>query len=83
MSHHAQLYNSFVLVTRVTLFLIQVLKVARLQGHEGPVYALHAIYQSDPSDGVLRTLIASASSDSTVRLWSKKGPEGRFGGFVI
>lgn len=53
----------------------QVLKVARLQGHEGPVYALHAIYQSDPSDGVLRTLIASASSDSTVRLWSKKGPE--------
>ncbi|CAH7096630.1 elongator complex protein 2 [Phodopus roborovskii] len=56
----------------------QVLKAVRLQGHEGPVYAVHAIYQSDPSDGVLRTLIASAASDSTVRIWSKKGPEVKY-----
>ncbi|XP_007639735.1 elongator complex protein 2 [Cricetulus griseus] len=56
----------------------QVLKTVRLQGHEGPVYAVHAIYQSDPSDGVIRTLIASAASDSTVRLWSKKGLEVKY-----
>ncbi|ERE82229.1 elongator complex protein 2-like isoform 1 [Cricetulus griseus] len=57
---------------------IVVLKTVRLQGHEGPVYAVHAIYQSDPSDGVIRTLIASAASDSTVRLWSKKGLEVKY-----
>ncbi|KAL1773587.1 elongator complex protein 2 [Sigmodon hispidus] len=53
----------------------QVLKAVRLQGHEGPVYAIHAIYQNGPSDGVLHALIASAATDSTVRLWSKKGSE--------
>lgn len=82
-SHHTQLYNSFVLVTHMTFFLIQVLKAVRLQGHEGPIYAVHAIYLNGPSDGALHSLIASAASDSTVRLWSKKGLEGRFGGFVI
>lgn len=82
MSCHAQLYNSSVLVTHVSFFLIQVLKAFRLQGHEGPVYAVHAIYLSEPPD-VVHTLIASAAADSTVRLWSKKGSEGRFGGFAI
>lgn len=53
----------------------QVLKSVRLQGHEGPVYAVHGIYQSGPSDGEQHALIASAASDSTVRLWSKKGSE--------
>ncbi|ELW64588.1 Elongator complex protein 2 [Tupaia chinensis] len=46
-----------------------------LQGHEGPVYAVHALYQRRASDVALHTLVASASSDSTVRLWSKKGSE--------
>lgn len=64
-------------------FLIQVLKSVRLQGHEGPVCAVHAIYQSGPSEGEQHALIASAASDSTVRIWSKKGSEGRLGGSVI
>lgn len=53
----------------------QVLKSVRLQGHEGPVYAVHGIYQSGPSDDEQHVLIASAASDSTVRLWSKKESE--------
>ncbi|GAB1301509.1 Elongator complex protein 2 [Apodemus speciosus] len=56
----------------------QVLKSVRLQGHEGPVYAVHSIYYHSSSDGEQHTLIASAASDSTVRLWSKKGPEVKF-----
>ncbi|XP_036061180.1 elongator complex protein 2 [Onychomys torridus] len=56
----------------------QVLKAVRLQGHEGPIYAVHAIYLNGPSNGVLHALIASAASDSTVRLWSKKGSEVKF-----
>lgn len=63
--------------------LIQVLKSVRLQGHEGPVYAVHAIYHIGQSDGQQRALIVSAASDSTVRVSSKKGSEGRFGGFVM
>lgn len=38
---------------------------------------MHAVYQRGASD-VLHTLIVSAASDSTVRVWSKKGSEGRF-----
>lgn len=60
-------------------FPIQVLKSVRLQGHEGPVYAVHAIYYNSPSDGEQHVMIASAAADSTVRLWSKKGPEGASG----
>ncbi|PNI60661.1 ELP2 isoform 8 [Pan troglodytes] len=55
----------------------QLLKAVHLQGHEGPVYAVHAIYQRRTSDPALCTLIVSAAADSAVRLWSKKGPEGR------
>lgn len=61
----------------VIFFLIQLLKAVHLNGHEGPVYAVHAVYQRGASD-VLHTLIVSAASDSTVRVWSKKGSEGRF-----
>nr|BAE39766.1 unnamed protein product [Mus musculus] len=56
----------------------QVLKSVRLQGHEGPVCAVHAIYQSGPSEGEQHALIASAASDSTVRIWSKKGSEVKY-----
>lgn len=56
----------------------QVLKSVRLQGHEGPVYAVHAIYYNSPSDGEQHVMIASAAADSTVRLWSKKGPEVKY-----
>uniref|UniRef100_A0A2K5RNL0 Elongator complex protein 2 n=1 Tax=Cebus imitator TaxID=2715852 RepID=A0A2K5RNL0_CEBIM len=55
----------------------QLLKAVHLQGHEGPVYAVHAVYQRRTSDPALCTLIASAAADSTVRLWSKKGSEGK------
>lgn len=82
MSCHAQLSKSSVLVTHMSFFLIQVVKAFRLQGHEGPVYSVHAIYLSEGPD-VVHTVIASAAADSTVRLWSKKGSEGRFGGFLI
>uniref|UniRef100_A0A7N5JTV8 Elongator complex protein 2 n=1 Tax=Ailuropoda melanoleuca TaxID=9646 RepID=A0A7N5JTV8_AILME len=53
----------------------QLLKAVHLQGHEGPVYAVHALYQRRASDVGLHTLIVSAASDSTVRIWSKKGAE--------
>ncbi|XP_032101199.1 elongator complex protein 2 isoform X2 [Sapajus apella] len=53
----------------------QLLKAVHLQGHEGPVYVVHAVYQRRTSDPALCTLIASAAADSTVRLWSKKGSE--------
>nr|XP_008527611.1 PREDICTED: elongator complex protein 2 isoform X3 [Equus przewalskii] len=47
----------------------QLLKAVHLQGHEGPVYAVHAVYQRRA------TLMVSAASDSTVRVWSKRGLE--------
>uniref|UniRef100_A0A2K6GAL6 Elongator complex protein 2 n=1 Tax=Propithecus coquereli TaxID=379532 RepID=A0A2K6GAL6_PROCO len=50
-------------------------KAVHLQGHEGPIYAIHAVYQRRTSDGALHILIVSAASDSTVRLWSKKDSE--------
>ncbi|XP_055089810.2 elongator complex protein 2 isoform X3 [Symphalangus syndactylus] len=53
----------------------QLLKAVHLQGHEGPVYAVHAVYQRTTSDPALCTLIVSAAADSAVRLWSKKGSE--------
>lgn len=62
----------------LSFLLIQLLKAVHLQGHEGPVYAVHAVYQRRASDVALQTLIVSASSDSTIRVWSKKGSEGRF-----
>ncbi|KAL6081938.1 hypothetical protein STEG23_002192, partial [Scotinomys teguina] len=74
--HGGQL--AFATSCSVVLYDPKVLKAIRLQGHEGPVYAVHAIYLSGPSDDVLHTLIASAASDSTVRLWSKKGSEVKF-----
>ncbi|KAF7475795.1 elongator complex protein 2 isoform X2 [Marmota monax] len=53
----------------------QLLKKVHLQGHEGPVYAVHAVYQKGSSGVAVHTLIVSAASDSTVGLWLKKGSE--------
>uniref|UniRef100_A0A8D0SXE4 Elongator complex protein 2 n=2 Tax=Sus scrofa TaxID=9823 RepID=A0A8D0SXE4_PIG len=53
----------------------QLLKAVHLPGHEGPIYAVHAVYQKRASDTAFRTLIVSAASDSTVRVWSKQGFE--------
>ncbi|KAM5222239.1 elongator complex protein 2 isoform 2-T2 [Ctenodactylus gundi] len=53
----------------------QLLKALSLQGHAGPVYAVHAIYQRGSAGAALHSLVVSASSDSTVRLWSKKDSE--------
>ncbi|XP_026983552.1 elongator complex protein 2 isoform X2 [Sagmatias obliquidens] len=53
----------------------QLLKAVHLHGHEGPVYAVHAVYQRRASDVALHTLIVSAASDSTIRVWSKQGSE--------
>lgn len=58
-------------------FVIQLLKAVPIYGHEGPVYAVHAVYQRRAPDLALHTLIVSAASDSTVRIWSKEGSEGR------
>ncbi|KAB1258358.1 Elongator complex protein 2 [Camelus dromedarius] len=49
----------------------QLLKAVHLQGHEGPVYAVHAAYQRR----ALHTLLVSAAADSTVRVWCKQGSE--------
>ncbi|XP_075389373.1 elongator complex protein 2 isoform X2 [Tenrec ecaudatus] len=55
----------------------QLLKAVRLPGHGGPVYSVRAIHQRTAADGTQppRTLMVSAASDSTVRVWSKKGSE--------
>ncbi|XP_037364539.1 elongator complex protein 2 [Talpa occidentalis] len=54
----------------------QLIKAVCLHGHEGPVNAVHAVYQRRASnDTALHTLIVSAASDSTVRVWSKEGSE--------
>lgn len=59
-------------------FVIQLLQAVHVSGHEGPVYAVHAVYQRMAPGIALHTLIVSAASDSTVRVWSKQGSEGRF-----
>ncbi|KAF4024963.1 hypothetical protein G4228_016857 [Cervus hanglu yarkandensis] len=61
----------------VVLYDPQLLKAVPIYGHEGPVYAVHAVYQRRAPDLALHTLIVSAASDSTVRIWSKEGSEGR------
>ncbi|XP_045151970.1 elongator complex protein 2, partial [Echinops telfairi] len=55
----------------------QLLKAVRLPGHGAPVYSVRAIYQRTAADATQpqRTLMVSAASDSTVRVWSKKGSE--------
>lgn len=45
-----------------------------LKGHTEAVFAVDAVCQSDEPD--LNLLIASAASDSTVRIWSWHGSEG-------
>lgn len=65
-------------VAFLLLFVIQLLKAVHIYGHEGPVYAVHAVYQRRAPDVASQTLIVSAASDSTVRIWSKQGSEGRF-----
>uniref|UniRef100_A0A4W2GE22 Elongator complex protein 2 n=1 Tax=Bos indicus x Bos taurus TaxID=30522 RepID=A0A4W2GE22_BOBOX len=55
----------------------QLLQAVHVSGHEGPVYAVHAVYQRRAPGIALHTLIVSAASDSTVRVWSKQGSEGR------
>uniref|UniRef100_A0A8C5TP95 Elongator complex protein 2 n=1 Tax=Malurus cyaneus samueli TaxID=2593467 RepID=A0A8C5TP95_9PASS len=46
-----------------------------LKGHTEAVFAVDAVYQSDEPD--LNLLIASAASDSTVRIWSRHGSEAK------
>uniref|UniRef100_A0AC11C9Z6 Elongator acetyltransferase complex subunit 2 n=1 Tax=Ovis aries TaxID=9940 RepID=A0AC11C9Z6_SHEEP len=53
----------------------QLLKAVHIYGHEGPVYAVHAVYQRRAPDVASQTLIVSTASDSTVRIWSKQGSE--------
>lgn len=52
------------------------MKSIPLEGHAEAVCAVDAVYQSDEPD--LNLLIASAASDSTVRIWSRHGSEGNF-----
>ncbi|XP_004935233.3 elongator complex protein 2 isoform X2 [Gallus gallus] len=51
----------------------QLVKSVPLEGHTEAVCAVDAIYQSDEPD--LNLLIASAASDSTVRIWSRRDSE--------
>lgn len=48
-----------------------------LIGHNGAIIALSAIViGGDAADS--RTLVATASADSTVKIWQREGPEGNF-----
>ncbi|NXG38035.1 ELP2 protein, partial [Dromaius novaehollandiae] len=51
----------------------QLVKSIPLKGHTEAVCSVDAVYQSDESD--LSLLVASAASDSTVRIWSRQGSE--------
>ncbi|XP_009075425.1 PREDICTED: elongator complex protein 2-like, partial [Acanthisitta chloris] len=53
----------------------QAVKSIPLKGHTEAVCAVDAVYQSDEPG--LNLLIASAASDSTVRVWSRCGPEAK------
>nr|XP_047935541.1 elongator complex protein 2 [Anser cygnoides] len=53
----------------------QLVKSITLEGHTEAVCAVDAVYQSDEPD--LDVLIASAASDSTVRIWSRHGSEAK------
>uniref|UniRef100_A0A8C8BB05 Elongator complex protein 2 n=1 Tax=Otus sunia TaxID=257818 RepID=A0A8C8BB05_9STRI len=53
----------------------QLVKSIPLKGHAEAVCAVDAVYQSDEPD--LNLLIASAASDSTVRIWSRHGSEAK------
>lgn len=50
------------------------MKSIPLKGHTEAVCAVDAVCQSEETD--LNLLIASAASDSTVRIWSQRGSEG-------
>lgn len=50
------------------------MKSIPLKGHTEAVFAVDAVYQSDGPD--LNLLVASAASDSTVRIWSQHDSEG-------
>ncbi|KAB1258355.1 Elongator complex protein 2 [Camelus dromedarius] len=63
--------HSFSIIMFLSFCVIQLLKAVHLQGHEGPVYAVHAAYQRR----ALHTLLVSAAADSTVRVWCKQGSE--------
>lgn len=58
-----------------TFLCFQLVKSIPLEGHTEAVCAVDAVYQSDEPD--LNLLIASAASDSTVRIWSRRDSEGR------
>ncbi|XP_053099846.1 elongator complex protein 2 isoform X2 [Hemicordylus capensis] len=47
----------------------------RLEGHTESICALDAIYLSNESPSEASVLVASAASDSTVRIWSKQRTE--------
>ncbi|XP_057878607.1 elongator complex protein 2 isoform X1 [Melospiza georgiana] len=53
----------------------QAVKSIPLKGHTEAVFAVDAVCQSDEPD--LNVLIASAASDSTVRIWSRHGSEAK------
>ncbi|KAI1243209.1 hypothetical protein IHE44_0000797 [Lamprotornis superbus] len=53
----------------------RLVKSIPLKGHTEAVFAVDAVYQSDEPD--LNLLVASAASDSTVRIWSRHGSEAK------
>ncbi|XP_067323656.1 elongator complex protein 2 [Anolis sagrei] len=53
----------------------KLVKCTHLEGHTEAVCALDAVYMTNGSTAELALLIASAASDSTVRIWSKQGKE--------
>ncbi|XP_062356367.1 elongator complex protein 2 isoform X6 [Cinclus cinclus] len=53
----------------------QLVKSIPLKGHTEAIFAVDAVYQSDEPD--LSLLVASAASDSTVRIWSRHGSEAK------
>ncbi|XP_061444959.1 elongator complex protein 2 isoform X3 [Rhineura floridana] len=48
---------------------------SRFEGHTEAVCALDAVYMTNESTAESNLLVASAASDSTVRIWSKQGTE--------
>ncbi|KAF4790054.1 hypothetical protein TURU_143738 [Turdus rufiventris] len=59
----------------VVLYDPALVKSIPLKGHTEAVFAVDAVYQSDGPD--LNLLVASAASDSTVRIWSQHDSEAK------
>ena len=65
----------FVSCFNLCIFFIQWIRTDSLEGHKGAVIAVAALTVTGDVNGS-RTVLATASADSTVRIWEREGSKG-------